>query len=319
VSWQAVQWALRDAPMLMTDAGKNDTTARYVLVALAEKARGEPLLSYPSIATLRFLTGLDREVIRRALQRLAAGGLIVDAGRRGEGVVAWRLDVERVRPATDEAAIEAEVEQRKARDRDRKKRQRATPEDRESTVLRRDIDDVSERKTVESTVLRRDSTVLRRDSTVLRLDSTVQNSTEPEEPLEPIEEPVSEPVAAEQAAAAALFDAEPVKPAKAKSAKPKKPADPKDAQAQDLARRYYEAMNGMVAFMGVRQIVKQALGRFSYDQVHAALKHMSTQDRNRTLTRQTLLAAIETPNGRSNGYRPYRNPTSPDAYMGELA
>lgn len=315
MSWQAVQWALRDAPMLMTDAGKNDTTARYVLVALAEKARGEPLLSYPSIATLRFLTGLDREVIRRALQRLAAGGLIVDAGRRGEGVVAWRLDVERVRPASDEAAIEAEVEHRKARDRDRKKRKRATPEDQVSTVLRRDIDDVSERKTVESTVLRRESTVLRSDSTVLRLDSTVQNSTEPEEPLEPIEEPVNEPIAAEQAAVA-LFDAEPVK---AKPAKPKKPADPKDAQAQDLAKRYYDAMNGMVAFMGIRQIVKQALGRFTYDQVRDALKHMSTLDRERTLTRQSLLAAIETPNGRRNGYQPYRNPTSTNAYLGELA
>lgn len=316
MSWQAVQWALRDAPMLMTDAGKNDTTARYVLVALAEKARGEPLLSYPSIATLRFLTGLDREVIRRALQRLAASGLIVDAGRRGEGVVAWRLDVERIRPGSDEAAIEAEVEERKARDRDRKKRERNTSEDQVSTVLRRDIDDVSERRTVESTVLRRDSTVLRSDSTVLRLDSTVQNSTEPEEPLEPIEEPVNEPVPAEQATAAVLFDAEPVK---AKSAKPKKPADPKDAQAQDLAKRYYDAMNGMVAFMGIRQIVKQALGRFTYDQVRDALKHMSTLDRERTLTRQSLLAAIETPNGRRNSYQPYRNPTSTNAYLGELA
>jgi hypothetical protein len=317
MSWQAVQWALRDAPMLMTDAGKNDTTARYVLVALAEKARGEPLLSYPSIATLRMLTGLDREVIRRALQRLAAGGLIVDSGRRGEGVVAWRLMVELVRPASDGAAIEAEVEQRKARDRDRKKRQRATLEDQVSTVLRRETSDVSERKTVDSTVLRRESTVLSGDSTVLRLDSTVQNSTEPEEPLEPIEEPVNEPVAAEQAAAAALFDAEPVKPAK--SAKPKKPTDPKDAQAQDLAKRYYDAMNGMVAFMGVRQIVRQALGRFGYDQVRDGLNRMTTVDRQRTLTRQTLLAAIEGANGRSNGYQPYRNPTSPDAYMGELA
>src|SRR5687768_9037979 len=98
MSWQAVQWALRDAPMLTTEAGKNDTTARFVLVALAEKARGETAHAFPSITTIRVMTGLDREVIRRSLQRLAAGGLITDVGRRGEGVVDWRLNTHLTRP-----------------------------------------------------------------------------------------------------------------------------------------------------------------------------------------------------------------------------
>lgn len=324
MSWQSVQWALESAPMLTTSAGKNDTTARLVLVALAERARGERPRAFPSITTLRVTTGLDREVIRRTLQRLSVAGLISDVGRRGEGVVEWELNTHLVRPDTDLKSIESEVEERREKDRDRKKKARSTKDvspvlsvdkDQVSTVLSRDTEGASRFNTAESTVLSRESTVLSRDTPRM---STTQNSREPEVLKDEPEEPVSEPVTAEQASASApapdaLFDAAPVK------AKKTKPVGPKDAQAQDLAKRYYDAMSGMVQFVGVRQIVKQALGRFEYERVRAALQHMSTVDRGRPLTRQTLLAAIESPNGRANGHQPYRNPTDPNAYTGELA
>ena len=307
MSWQLVQWAMESAPMLATERCKNDTTARFVLVALAEKARGEESRAWPSIATIRYMTGLDREVIRRALRRLADGGLITDVGRRGDGVVCWRLNTDQVRPDTDLKAIEAEVEERKEKDRLRKQAARSTQD--VSTVLSLDSEPVSELKTA-------DSTVLSRESTVLRLDSTVQHSTEPDRTGN---EPVSEPVPAEQASAEApapddtvILDAEIVdeEPAtelfEAPKAPPKrtrrkKPVDPEKQarldQAQDLADRYYRSKNRMVKFMAVRGIVLKALENYPYEVVFEGVKRMATVDRDRPFTLDTLRSAIERGSG----------------------
>jgi hypothetical protein len=308
VSWQLVQWAMSMSPMLTTERGKNDTTARFVLVSLAEKARGEEPRAWPSITTLRYMTGLDREVIRRALRRLADGGLITDVGRRGEGVVCWQLNTDRVRPETDLKAIEAEVDERREKDRLRKQQARSTED--ASTVLSRDSDPVSELKTA-------DSTVLSRDSTVLRLDSTTQHSREP---LRTGDEPVSEPIPAEQASAEApaldeppILDAEIVgeEPASEalfdtpqqplKQPRRKKPVDPEKQarldQAHDLADRYYRAKNRMVKFMAVRGIVVKALENYPYDVVFEGVKRMATVDRDRPFTLDTLRSAIERATG----------------------
>lgn len=293
--------------MLATERGKNDTTARFVLVSLAEKARGEEPRAWPSIATLRYMTGLDREVIRRALRRLADGGLITDVGRRGEGVVCWRLNTDQVRPDTDLKAIEAEVEERKEKDRLRKQAARSTQD--VSTVLSGDSEPVSELKAA-------DSTVLSRESTVLRLDSTVQHSTEP---VRTGNEPVSEPVPAEQASAEApapddtvildaeivedhpkaqgLFEALQPPPAAPKRSRRKKPVDPEKQaridQANDLADRYYRSKNRMVKFMAVRGIVVKALENYPYDVVFEGVKRLATVDRDRPFTLDTLRSAIE--------------------------
>jgi len=138
VSWQAVQWALHRAPMLRTAAGKFDATARFVLTAVAEHAdASSPPRAHPSLALLRYTTGLDMKTVQRALGRLAAGGLIESVGVRGDGVTEWALKTELVRPVSDREAIDAEVQDHRDRDRRRKKTSRA------SGALRPDTDSLS--------------------------------------------------------------------------------------------------------------------------------------------------------------------------------
>lgn len=108
--------------MLKTQAGKNDSTARLVLVSLAEVGRGDPIEAFPSLARLRYVTGLDMKTVQRALQRLEEAGLIKESGRRGEGVVVWQLMTDVRRPETDKGAIDAEVEEHRERDRQRKRK-----------------------------------------------------------------------------------------------------------------------------------------------------------------------------------------------------
>ncbi|MGW4114798.1 helix-turn-helix domain-containing protein [Actinosynnema sp. NPDC004786] len=121
MSWQAVQWALDRAPMLRTGAGKLDATARFVLVALAERADGGSR-AFPSLAALRYVTGLDMKTVQRALSRLAVGGLITAVGKRGDGVTEWVLHTDRIRPASDREEIDAEVQAHRERDRTRKRK-----------------------------------------------------------------------------------------------------------------------------------------------------------------------------------------------------
>ncbi len=154
--------------MLLTGSGHHDTTARFVLVTLADAVRGKNAVAYLTITTIRFKTGFDYEVIRRALRRLAVSGLITDTGRRRGDAICWQLNMELARPETDRKAIEAEVDQRREKDRRRKSKR--------STVLRWDS---TTQDSGTSTALRRESTVLRLESTVLRQDSTTQDRIEP--------------------------------------------------------------------------------------------------------------------------------------------
>lgn len=126
MSWQAVEWALERAPMLTTGAGKKDTTARFVLVALAEhadKTAPRPR-AHPSLALLRFETGFDMKTVQRALGRLADADLIEAVGVRGDGVTEWELRTESVRPDSDRDEIDAEVQAHRERDRRRKQNTR---------------------------------------------------------------------------------------------------------------------------------------------------------------------------------------------------
>lgn len=117
-----------------------------------------------------------------------------------------------------------------------------------------------------------------------------------EPPLGVTREPHSRPVKEERTTTADAVvgaDAKPTKPPR-KTTAPKDPA--KDAAAHDLADRYYRAMSKQVNFIAVRGIVRRALDTFTAEQVMAGLKAMSQGgNRNRKLTRQTLLTAIEQP------------------------
>lgn len=109
MSHEAVSWAMDEAPMLMTAAGKPDATARWVLTAVAERADKNGRNAHPSIADIRYRTGHDRSTIQRALRRLEKAGLLVRDGSVN-GRNRWRLAMELCRPASDRDEIEADEE-----------------------------------------------------------------------------------------------------------------------------------------------------------------------------------------------------------------
>ncbi|MFZ3595830.1 helix-turn-helix domain-containing protein [Streptomyces sp. BH104] len=128
VSVEAVKWAMDDAPMLRTEKGKPDTTARHVLQVLAEHAHADGSNAYPSVLRIGYRTGYNETTIRRALRRLETGGLIFAEGEI-KGCTCWRLALGRIRPALDwDALVETE---RASRDQaaERKRRSRATVTD----------------------------------------------------------------------------------------------------------------------------------------------------------------------------------------------
>lgn len=127
MSHEAVKWAMDDAPMLLTDKGKPDTTARGVLQALAEHAHKDGSGAHPSVLRIQYRTGYDRRTVQRALRRNETGGLITATGETN-GRTIWQLSLHLKRPASDWADLErAEDEERRAAaERKRRSRSRVT-------------------------------------------------------------------------------------------------------------------------------------------------------------------------------------------------
>lgn len=129
MSYQAVQWALDEAPMLRTKSGHPDTTARGVLIARAERADEYGRGSHASIVDVIWRTGYDARTIQRAEDRLEAAGLMVRDGTTRWGTTRWNLDMSQKRDPAERDEIEASIDQRRsdnaARERARRKRQRA--------------------------------------------------------------------------------------------------------------------------------------------------------------------------------------------------
>lgn len=113
-----------DAPMLHTDKGKPDTTARHVLQALAEHANKTGGNAHPSVLRIQYRTGYDRTTVQRALRRLEKGALIKRDGTT-EGRTRWRLAMHLRRPDTDWKDLEREEEDVRAAAAERKRRSRA--------------------------------------------------------------------------------------------------------------------------------------------------------------------------------------------------
>lgn len=107
MSVEAVKWALYDAPMLLTPAGKPDTTARFVLVVFAEHADKDGRNAYPGPARVKFATGLDVRTVERVVRRLEDGKLLERDGTTSNGSVKWKLSMDLARPASDWEEIEA--------------------------------------------------------------------------------------------------------------------------------------------------------------------------------------------------------------------
>lgn len=111
------------APMLRTDKGKPDTTARHVLQALAEHASPTGANSHPSVIRTQYRTGYDRSTVQRALRRLEAGKLIEKDGTV-DGRTRWKLAMHLVRPPTDWDALEREENEFRSAAAERKRRSR---------------------------------------------------------------------------------------------------------------------------------------------------------------------------------------------------
>ncbi|MEU2615963.1 hypothetical protein ABZ570_30990 [Micromonospora sp. NPDC007271] len=125
MSYQAVQWALDDAPMLRTKSGKPDTTARAVLVARAERADEYGRDSHAAIEDVIWRTGYDERTVQRAEDRLEAAGLLVRDGTTQFGTTRWNLDMSQKRDPAERAEIEAAIEKRKSDNAARERARRA--------------------------------------------------------------------------------------------------------------------------------------------------------------------------------------------------
>jgi DNA-binding transcriptional ArsR family regulator len=123
VSNEAVTWAMDHAPMLRTDKGKPDTTARHVLQVLAEHARPDGTNSHPSLTRIQYRTGYDRSTVQRALRRLETGKLIEKDGTT-EGRNRYKLSLHIRRPETDWEELEREEDAFRAAAAERKRRSR---------------------------------------------------------------------------------------------------------------------------------------------------------------------------------------------------
>lgn len=124
MSIEAVTWAMDDAPMLLTDKGKPDTTARGVLQALAEHAHKDGGGAHPSVLRLQYRTGYDRRTVQRALRRLEVGSLIVATGETN-GRTIWKLALHLKRPESDWSDLERLEEDERKAAAERKRRSRS--------------------------------------------------------------------------------------------------------------------------------------------------------------------------------------------------
>jgi hypothetical protein len=124
MSYEAVRWALYDAPTLLTAAGKPDTAARFVLVARAERADKHGRNTYAGTGDIIKATGFDERTIERAERRLEKAGLLVRAGFSQFNTVRWNLDMSQKQSDGNQAFVEARLERRRQADAERKRRQR---------------------------------------------------------------------------------------------------------------------------------------------------------------------------------------------------
>ncbi|GHC38662.1 hypothetical protein GCM10010348_77560 [Streptomyces anthocyanicus] len=124
MSTEAVTWAMDHAPMLRTEKGKPDTTARHVLQVLAEHASPTGTDAHPSVLRMQYRTGYDRATVQRALRRLEKGGLIAKDGVK-ESRTRWKLAMELRRPVTDWGDLEREEDEFRAAAAERKRRSRS--------------------------------------------------------------------------------------------------------------------------------------------------------------------------------------------------
>lgn len=332
VRYTAIKWA-REVPTLLHN-GRVDRLGHHLLLLLATYAKNDGSDIYASVTSLAKDARAPKREVTEALGRLETAGLIGRA-HASNGALGWSLNLG-ARVAED-PVLEAREAKRRAATKERTRRWRERSKSSGDATVGRHVtpdspvtsDAVTHHSTVTDGAVTQEFGV--RNAELLRHKPDVTQECDAGDASESVtpagqrghnslelpkdRTPKDElPTDADASGAneLALVDIESSpKPGKRRKGKA---VDPRDEQAKDLATRYYEAMNRQAPFMGVKTVVKHALATFTYDQVRAGLIHMSTVDRYRPLTRQTLLAAIEAPRGRANGHQPYQNPADQDEY-----
>lgn len=326
-----VHWAMNVPPMLRRD-GNPDDTAHHVLLVLATFANRDGTSARPSVATLAKKAYKHPRVTADALVRIEAAGLISKSADLN-GTTVWRLhlEVSRIGPTVIDQKRERERE--KAAERQRRRRERIAESMARHAPAERDVThpqsvtatpSVTHPESVSHAPAERESRTRRAcvthppallpqvSSGVPALDQPVNCQTEKDTGTS-----YRADAEASRVDQAGVIDAEIVdddgpvtaslfpavensvaaKPKPARKPRTKKEDDPekqeKERQAKYLADRYYEAKNKMVKFMAVRQVIVRALENYSYEKVRAGVHRMTTVDRDRTLTLETLRTAIE--------------------------
>lgn len=121
MSWPAMKWAMEEAPILLTIAGRNNSTAMHVLQTLAYHASAT-WVSWPSVERIVLETGLGASTVRDALGTLESGDLI---SRETDGQeVGWRLNSEQRRAVPIQQEVQEAIAARRSGDRARQDRRR---------------------------------------------------------------------------------------------------------------------------------------------------------------------------------------------------
>ena len=278
MSTEAVTWAMDDAPMLRTDTGRPDSTARHVLQVLAEHARPDGSNSHPSILRIQYRTGYDERTVQRALRRLEAGGLIKQQGTV-QGRKKWRLQLHVQRPEFDWAELEAEAEDAKkqAAERQRRARQKRVTQSEAVTVTGGESvtvthsDDVTEgdvthSESVSHALSRRDVTHSASERHALSAPLTVINHQGNHQ------EPLAEPAEASGAAATPTPGDTGDAPDEVLEGEPGDEADAADPEAritaQTIVGEWLERCTARPPSVVIGQMAKQIRVLLDEDRIH---------------------------------------------------
>jgi hypothetical protein len=120
MSYEAVQWALYEAPMLRTPSGEPDTTARLVLVARAERADKKGRDTYAGPADVAAATGYDERTVKRADRRLEKAGLMIRDGYSRHGTTKWHLDMSQTQ--SESSPVDERTERQRKANAERQRR-----------------------------------------------------------------------------------------------------------------------------------------------------------------------------------------------------
>lgn len=188
MSWPAMKWAVEQAPILTSDAGRRNSSAAHVLQILAYHADTDGV-AWPSPERLEQETGLGTSAVRDALTALEDGGLV--EREVVDGVTRWRLQMDRQRDVPIQQEIREKIERRQEQARLRQAKRRGlrsaassvTPESNVTVTLNGGVtdDDV----TLNGNVMSRwnpENVTLETNVTHIRNEQSVEQPLEPPAP-----------------------------------------------------------------------------------------------------------------------------------------